>query len=94
MHKYFYSSLFVLPLYIFTQIDYTIYINKREGAVRMKSYIETLTFQDESNKLREKGIPESSIKKYTECMSQFDENGCELDTDYTNVVIAYPHPIP
>lgn len=60
----------------------------------MKNYTETLTFKNEVIKLKESGVSEKNIKKYTEIMSQFDENGCEVGTDYTNVVLAYPHPIP
>lgn len=60
----------------------------------MKNYIETLTFKNKVNELRKIGMSEESIKKYTEIMSQFDENGCKVGTDYTNVVLAYPHPIP
>jgi hypothetical protein len=60
----------------------------------MKNYTETLTFKNKIIKLKEKGVSEEFIKKYTEMYSKFDENGCEVGTDYTNVVLAYPHPIP
>ncbi len=60
----------------------------------MKNYTETLTFQSKINALKEEGIPEEFIKKYTKLMEQFDDNGCEVGTDYSNVVLAYPHPIP
>lgn len=60
----------------------------------MRNYTETLTFKNEINTLRKKGVPEASLTKYTELMSQFDDNGCEVGTDYTNVVLAYPHPKP
>jgi len=60
----------------------------------MRNYTETLTFKNKINKLRESGISEKDIKKYTKIMSQYDENGCEVGTNYTNVILAYPHPIP
>lgn len=59
----------------------------------MKNYTETLTFKNEVNTLREKGFSEEDIKKYTKIYSQFDENGMEIGTDYTNTVLAFPHPI-
>lgn len=60
----------------------------------MKNYTETFTFQSELNELRKKGAPEKSIKKHTKIMGQFDENGCEIGTDYANVVLAYLHFVP
>ncbi len=60
----------------------------------MKNYTETLTFKNKIKELRENGASEEFLEKYTKIMSQFDDNGCEIGTDYTNVVLAYPHPIP
>jgi hypothetical protein len=60
----------------------------------MKNYTETLTFKSELSGLKENGASKEFIKKYTKIMSQFDENGCEVGTDYSSVVLAYPHPIP
>ena len=59
----------------------------------MRNYTETLTFKNEVNTLRKNGILEEDIKKYTELNSQFDENGMEVETDYTNTILAFKHPI-
>jgi hypothetical protein len=59
----------------------------------MKNYTETATFKNEIVCLKKHKASKEFIKKYISAMSQFDENGCEVGTDYSNVVLAYPHPI-
>ena len=59
----------------------------------MRNYTETLTFKAEVNALREKGISEDTIKEYIKINRQFDENGMDIGTDYSNIVLAFQHPI-
>jgi hypothetical protein len=59
----------------------------------MKNYTETLTFKNEVNTLRENGASEDFVKEYTRIYSQFDENGMDIGTDYSNIVLAFQHPI-
>ena len=59
----------------------------------MDKYTKTLTFKNEINTLRENGISEEDIKKYIAINSQFDENGMDIGTDYSNIVLAFKHPI-
>lgn len=59
----------------------------------MKNYTETLTFKNQVNTLRKNGISEEDIEKYIAINSQFDENGMDIGTDYSNIVLAFKHPI-
>lgn len=59
----------------------------------MKNYTETLTFKNKINKLKKSGVSEENLKKHIELMSQFDENGMDVGTDYSNIVLAFQHPI-
>lgn len=59
-----------------------------------RNYTETQTFAAELEQLRAAGIDEASLKRWTDCMAQFDENGMGIDTDYSKVALAFPHPIP
>ena len=59
----------------------------------MKNYTKTLTFKNEVNTLRQNGISEEEIKKYIAINSHFDENGMDMGTDYSNIVLAFKHPI-
>lgn len=59
----------------------------------MKNYTKTLTFKNEVKALRENGIAEEDIKKYIAINRQFDENGMDVGTDYSNIVMVFKHPI-
>lgn len=63
----------------------------RENA--MKNYTETETFKKEFDRLKKIGASNEFLKKYTEVMMQFDENGMEIGTDYSLCVLAFEHPI-
>ncbi len=60
----------------------------------MKNYTDTKTFRKEVESLKKNGVSEEVIADYTKAMGNFDENGMDNGTDYSNIVLAFPHPIP
>lgn len=60
----------------------------------MRNYTDTETFRQKVEHLRAASISDENIERYTAIYRQFDENGMEVGTDYSKVVLAFPHPIP
>lgn len=58
-----------------------------------RNYTETETFKKEISDLKKAGIPEKRIQEHIQICAQFDENGMEVDSNYEESQLAFPHPI-